>query len=433
MDRFLIIRTSSLGDIIHGLPVAAAIKTHLPASRVSWLVEERFKDLFSKPQFAHFNTYLTGLIISANKTVQGINDNFIDRKDQSALNHFITDSEWDEQVVNKRRIELIKEHVEDIPDKDALLVIDDTLSHKSGTKIEEVGTFFDHTTSGYSLGHQVVSSLLSAKDNRFPLDLRVYKKHKEGDQGFKTKIELAHDLIKAAYENKVRFSCVVFDSWFLAHKLVRYIVSLKKYWISQLKTNRIIRMNTGNISVSEFVQSLTQDQFKKIKIKEQFVYGYAQTVTISKLGKVKLVVFYETEDFSDEATVLGSNAHVWTPDKVIFSYKQRWSIETFYKDSKINLGFEDYEMRKLKGIIKHWYLVFAAYTLLHLSTQDKNLMTWFNAQFNTIGDRCRYAASETIQHFVLWIIRMHHQLKDEEKVVSLVFNPKAKVRFTFSS
>jgi hypothetical protein len=394
---------------------------------------ERFKDLFTKPQFAHFCTYLTGLIISANKTVQGINDNFIDRKDQSALNHFVTDSEWDEQTVNKRRIELIKEHVKDIPDKDALLIIDDTLSHKTGAKIEEVGIFYDHTTSGYSLGHQVVSSLLAAQDNRFPLDFQVYKKRKEGDTSFKTKIEIAHDLIRAAYENKLRFSCVVFDSWFLAQKLVRYIVSLKKYWISQLKTNRVIRMNTGNIPVKKFVQSLSQDQFQKIKIKEQSFWVYAQTVTISKLGKVKLVVFYETEDFSDEATVLGSNAHVWTPDKVIFSYKQRWSIETFYKDSKINLGFEDYEMRKLKGIIKHWHLVFAAYTLLHLSTQDKNLMKWFNAQFKTIGDRRRYAASETIQHFVLWIIRMHHQLKDEEKVVSLVFNSKAKIRFRFSS
>ena len=47
MDRFLIIRTSSLGDIIHGMPVAAAIKAHLPDSRISWIVEERFKDLLT--------------------------------------------------------------------------------------------------------------------------------------------------------------------------------------------------------------------------------------------------------------------------------------------------------------------------------------------------------------------------------------------------
>lgn len=394
---------------------------------------ERFKDLFSKPQFSHFTTYITGLIISANKTVQGINNNFIDRKDQSALNHFITDSDWDEQAVNKRRIAIINEHVQDIPEKDALLIIDDTLSHKSGPKIEQVGIFYDHSSSEYSLGHQVVTSLLSAKDTRFPLDLRVYKKYKEGDTGFKTKIDLARELIQVAYENKVRFSCVVFDSWYLAQKLIKYITSLKKYWISQLKSNRVIRMGTGNISIAEYVKAIPRDQYKKIKVKDRFFYVYSRTGTISKIGKVKLVAFYETEDFSDEVTVLGSNAHVWTPDKIIYSYKQRWSIETFYKDSKLNLGFEDYELRKLKGIIRHWYLVYAAYTLLHLSTQDKNLTKWFNAQFKTIGERCRYAASETIQHFVLWVIRMHHQLKDEEKVVSLIFNPKAKIRFTLSS
>lgn len=394
---------------------------------------ERFKDLFSKPQFSHFITYLTGLIISANKTVQGINDNFIDRKDQSALNHFITDSNWDEQAVNEQRIELINEHVKDVADKDALLIIDDTLSHKSGPKIEQVGIFYDHSSSEYVLAHQVVASLLSAKDTRLPLDLRVYKKHKEGDTGFKTKIELARELIQAAYDNGVRFSCVVFDTWYLAQKLITYLASLKKYWISQLKSNRVIRMGTGKISVAEYVKAIPKDQFKKIKVKDRFFYVYSRTVTISKIGKVKLVVFYETEDFSDEVTVLGSSAHVWTPDKIIYSYKQRWSIENFYKDSKLNLGFEDYELRKLKGIIRHWYLVYAAYTLLHLSTQDKNLTKWFNAQFKTIGERCRYATSETIQHFVLWVIRMHHQLKDEEKVVSLIFNPKEKIRFTFSS
>lgn len=36
-----IVRLTSLGDVIHGLPVAAAIRRHLPGTRISWLVEER--------------------------------------------------------------------------------------------------------------------------------------------------------------------------------------------------------------------------------------------------------------------------------------------------------------------------------------------------------------------------------------------------------
>jgi lipopolysaccharide heptosyltransferase I len=36
-----IVRLTSLGDVIHGLPLAAAIRRHLPAARITWLVEER--------------------------------------------------------------------------------------------------------------------------------------------------------------------------------------------------------------------------------------------------------------------------------------------------------------------------------------------------------------------------------------------------------
>jgi heptosyltransferase-1 len=39
--RLAIVRLTSLGDVIHTLPLAAAIKAHEPESRLIWLVEER--------------------------------------------------------------------------------------------------------------------------------------------------------------------------------------------------------------------------------------------------------------------------------------------------------------------------------------------------------------------------------------------------------
>lgn len=106
---------------------------------------DEFKDFFSKPQNNHFITYLTGIIVCNNKTVQGINDSFIEHKDQSALNNFITDSEWDEEAINNHRIKLVNNHTKDIKAKDSFLIIEDTLSHKTGEKIEQVELFFDHS------------------------------------------------------------------------------------------------------------------------------------------------------------------------------------------------------------------------------------------------------------------------------------------------
>ena len=47
MERVLIIRTSSLGDILHGLPVAAALKKAYPWIHLAWMVEERYQDLLA--------------------------------------------------------------------------------------------------------------------------------------------------------------------------------------------------------------------------------------------------------------------------------------------------------------------------------------------------------------------------------------------------
>jgi lipopolysaccharide heptosyltransferase I len=43
LDRFLIVRLGALGDIIHALPVAAALREAFPAARIDWLVSERHR------------------------------------------------------------------------------------------------------------------------------------------------------------------------------------------------------------------------------------------------------------------------------------------------------------------------------------------------------------------------------------------------------
>ena len=352
-------------------------------------------------------------------------------KDQSVLNHFITDSDWDDETVNDRRIEIVNEHIKDTKDKDSFLIIDDTLSHKTGEKIEQVELFHDDSVYKNVLAHQVVTSLVVSKEKHFPIGLKFYRRYKENDQAFKTKIQLATELIREAHSKGVNFSCVIFDTWYLSSQVTNIIKELNNYWISPLKSNRIVLKNNKRIILRDYISNIDKSLFKAKKIKDKYYYYYSEIVKISNLGKILLVVYYENSDFSDSVTVLGSNALVWSPDKIIYSFTQRWSIETFYRDSKQNLGFEDYELRKLKGIIRHWYLVFLAYTILQLSSNEKSLTKWLKSNLKTIGDQCRFVTNETIKYFVLWVLKMYHQLNDEEKIITLIFNPKAKLRFSF--
>jgi len=45
MDNILIVRLSSLGDIIHTLPAFAALRKGYPAARITWVVEKAGKEI----------------------------------------------------------------------------------------------------------------------------------------------------------------------------------------------------------------------------------------------------------------------------------------------------------------------------------------------------------------------------------------------------
>src|SRR4029078_6769901 len=46
--RILIVRLSSIGDCIHGLPVLCALREALPSAHISWMVEGRTADLLRR-------------------------------------------------------------------------------------------------------------------------------------------------------------------------------------------------------------------------------------------------------------------------------------------------------------------------------------------------------------------------------------------------
>ena len=46
--RFLIVRLGSLGDVVHGIPTAAALRAHFPDARIDWLVDPRYVELLDR-------------------------------------------------------------------------------------------------------------------------------------------------------------------------------------------------------------------------------------------------------------------------------------------------------------------------------------------------------------------------------------------------
>lgn len=83
MPKILLVKTSSMGDVIHNLPVVSDIRAHFPEAEIDWVVEESFagipalhpgvgeiipvavrrwrKNLFSRTVHAEISTFVTHL------------------------------------------------------------------------------------------------------------------------------------------------------------------------------------------------------------------------------------------------------------------------------------------------------------------------------------------------------------------------------------
>lgn len=389
---------------------------------------KHFEEFFSKPQLDHFARYLTGLIVSDNRTVQGINDNFVFRKDQSNLNRFLTEANWDEGKVERRRIELVKQNLKGMSAKKGALYLDDTLLHKRGGKIDGVGRYYDPANKRYTLGHNLVTSQLTIKNRQFPLGLRRYQKYAEASEDFKTKIDLALELVEDAVAEGYPFCVVCFDQWYFSKGFTRRIEQLGKDWVTRCKANRKVVINNRRVSISEWLKGLPAEKYRMSEIDGERYYCFQKVCLMSKQGWLKVIAYHKEKDLSDDLVILVSNRLDWDERKVIKIYQGRWSIETFYEDSKQNLGLEDYEMRKLRGITRHWYLVFLAYTLLQLSVFDRTLRRWLKANIDTIGEKCRFTATEIVKAFILFVLRMHEMNYDAQEIITLVYLPRAKLK-----
>ena len=63
-------------------------------------------------------------------------------------------------------------------------------------------------------------------------------------------------------------------------------------------------------------------------------------------------------------------------DTVARLYALRNWVEVFYREAKDDLGSGQYQVRDLESVLRHWYLVFVAYSLLVKLRREGRLARW---------------------------------------------------------
>ena len=115
--------------------------------------------------------------------------------------------------------------------------------------------------------------------------------------------------------------------------------------------------------ISDFAETLPREAFRKVEIGDRIYQLFSKAVDLKGVGQVRILISYDNEEFSGSPAYFATDQIRWEGTRIIKTYSKRWNIETFFRDSKQNLGLEAYQLRDLRGIKRHWYLIFLAYSL----------------------------------------------------------------------
>lgn len=308
-------------------------------------------------------------------------------------------------------------------------------------------------TTRIPLAHNPVTGHYVSGPVRFPVDLRLYRRHAELTrweefvhkhfpdrpiptqkkerarlhktvapvlredpdfqklhQQLRTKIDLGMALLEAAIQHKVPFHVFLCDSWYLAEELVSMARYRKKDWISLLKKNRNVETQSfvlkdaagkplqvegPHIAVEDLVPLIPPTAYREMTVGDNTYWTFTLAVRLPGLGKVRLVVSFKNAELTGPAAVVVTNRVDWSAQRIITLSLQRWPIETFYQDGKGHLGLDTYRMRNAEAIGKHWCLVFVAYSLLHLDCLPPS-PTKGSLPLKTIGEACRQQAQAPV-------------------------------------
>jgi SRSO17 transposase len=380
----------------------------LPASPAPGPLEdfaERFDDLFgARAQREGLRRYLEGLLLPAerNKTLTALaNTEPVDgaqRKEAQSLQWFLSESGWDAQAVNERRLELLFGDARTAPNGAGVLVIDEHGDRKWGKKTAHVGKQWLGNIGKTDNGVVSVSSLWAEEGVYYPLEVEPYTpahhfQKGRSDDAFRTKLKIAGELVERSVAGGVPFRAVVADSFYgededfrqaLSEFRVGYVLALKEshsWWhkegtIGALweaaeaagwknaddpgEWRRVIRTFRDGHQESWWALEVEAGPYSAQKARRRALVVTTDPERLPRLGSWYLVTNLPAPDTQrakeNDALAPASVA------EVVRLYGLRMWVEQSYKQVKHALGWSDYQVRSDLAIRRHWQLVFLAFS-----------------------------------------------------------------------
>jgi len=367
---------------------------------------QAFDDLFhTHIQRRRFREYLAGLLRSRgrNKTLTALVGAEPITQAQTApvqqLQFFLSEADWDAEVVTARRIAGLQADSLTTPHGDGALVLDETGDRKDGTHTAHVGYQYLGSIGKLGNGIVAVTSLWADERVYYPLHVRPYTPASRlagGKQhpAFRTKPQLALELVQAARAAGIPFRAVVADSLYGEHPdFKRTMWQADIPYVLAVKPSQIVWTPPPEPEspweAADRLRWTAHDDAQHpgawTAVVRRFHDGHEETWWALDLRLGSYAPEYPTRlvvATSDPRTLPAASTwhlvtnlplpqtrraaeHPAVPAaelaEVVRLYGLRQWVEQGYKQVKQELGWADFQVRSDRAIRRHWALVGCAF------------------------------------------------------------------------
>ncbi len=345
------------------------------------------------------------------------------------LHHFMTDAPWEEEKVNERRLEIFNKRQQTKVRKKFALIVDDTGHRKSGNVTDGVVRQYIGEIGKTDNGIVTITTHIYDGKKSLPLDIKLYQhasslpKGKK-DEEFKKKPELALELIDQSLGRGYQPEIILVDAGYGNNTtFLKELEKREQKYLGGLAKNRkvIIKKDlevSREIRLDELAKGLSAENFKKVRLvrdKPKNLWVTTFNARVSRLEGERTFAIVMNANCFEEATdidyfITNVDENIATSDWFVDTYSQRNWIEVFYREAKGWLGLKEYQLRDKKSLLRHFILVFCAYTFIIWHKLTGGLQRrWANKPLNTFPEALE--AFRTAMSF-----RFHNWLAENQDV-----------------
>ncbi|WP_035290522.1 IS701 family transposase [Clostridium sp. KNHs214] len=326
---------------------------------------------------------------------------------RTSIGQFLSKSPWNEDYIlralQKFAVNKIWQLSRDTG-KPIYVIIDDTIckktkpSSRAKNPIEKCQFHQSHLENKKVYGHQVVGALLQCGDVTIPYQLTLYDKTKVDKDNKKfTKINIAVNIISSLPEPPIQ-GFVLGDSWYSAEIIIKTAKAKGFEYIGALKTNRIIypKCSRMNHKINGFAKTINKEDFHLVTVNKHSYYVYRYEGKINGFKNVVILISYPKEALYNEKALksfISTDINL-TTEEILFQYRERWTIEVFFRQNKMELGFDNYQVRGEKAIKRFWILTQLTYLYCTCG---------ISTDCSKFGEGLKIARKQSQQEVIAWV------------------------------